>query len=83
MGTTPKPVRMLLVGLEIDEQFQVLIDQGHTVHTAPTTEDLGGYDLILGPRCWRLLPDLCRFLPLALKEARSKQPKRIAKVKKK
>lgn len=29
------------------------------------------YDLILGPKCWRLLPEHMKFLPLALKEARA------------
>ena len=32
-------------------------------------------DQVMGPRCWRLLPDQQKWLPLTLKEMRAAQPK--------
>jgi len=70
MGTTPTPLRILVVGLDWDDPaFAALRDQGHWV--ARAEEALEGYDLIMGPRCWRLIPEHMEFLPLALKEARA------------
>ena len=73
------PLRVLLVGLEKGPEFEVLEGMGHRVdHPASSTmadwsyDDLGVYDLILGPRCWRILPEHLKFLPLAIKEARAR-----------
>lgn len=78
MGTTSKPLHILCIGLW-GEEFVALQAQGHTVHRAGvamedryrlTEHELTSYDLIVGPTCWRLRPDLLKYLPLALKEAR-------------
>lgn len=84
MGKTPQPFKILLVNLPKDEQFQQLEEQGHTVHTEADEAGVGGYDIVFGPRCWRLLPELYPGVGLALKEARASIPRkaRVPKVKK-
>jgi len=65
------PLRLLLVGLEKGPELLALEAQGHLVHTVADLP-LEEYDLILGPRCWRILPEHLKFLPLAIKEARAR-----------
>lgn len=67
MGRTPQPLKIVIVGLPT-EGFRTLQDQGHTVMEMPELLDC---DLVMGPNCWRLLPHLMKYLPLALKEARA------------
>jgi len=67
MGQTPVPLRVLLVGLEKGPEFLALEAQGHTID-----EGAPAYDLVLGPTCWRILPEHLKFLPLAIKEARAR-----------
>ena len=67
---------MLLVGLEKGPEFLALEGMGHEVDEEPRRYTNGvapeEYDLILGPRCWRILPEHLKFLPLAIKEARAR-----------
>ena len=69
MGKTTKPLRVLVIGLPQSPEFDEIAALGHTVEYSANTE---GYDLILGPRCWRMDERLLRLelLPLAIKEAR-------------
>lgn len=86
MATT-KPVRILAVGFgELPPELLALREEGHTVAVPIFTDDdkwyndpLDTYDLILGPKCWRISPQHMKFLPLAIKEARAAQPKRKKK----
>lgn len=68
----------MLVGLEKGPEFLKLEAMGHEVveYCYPWGEGeedpaLHLYDLILGPKCWRILPQHLKFLELALKEART------------
>jgi len=72
MGTTPKPLR-ILVHPDIAEwsEFAALAAQGHTITLwTPGSVLVTDYDLILGPRAWRMTEDLRPFLPLAIHAAR-------------
>ena len=74
MGTTPIPCYLVVDdGLYEQEEFAVLRDMGHTVlrFSDPAVEWQKA-DLILGPTCWRILPEHLKFLPLAIKEARAR-----------
>jgi len=78
MGKTTKPVRLLIVGMERTEALEALAAAGHTVELSPHTWP--DYDIILGPKCWRYLPDMSdKWLNLVLKEARAHQPKKAKK----
>ena len=77
MAGTTKPVRILCVGLDPNDELDALSLLGHTVDYNGASD----YDMIVGPQCWRLLPDMMKFLPLMLKEARAKQPPRVKKAK--
>lgn len=73
MGKTTKPLRVLVIGLPQSVEFDELAASGHTVEYEASTEEVTlPYDLILGPRCWRMDERLLRLelLPLAIKEAR-------------
>ena len=84
MATT-KPISVLILGMtQPTEGLAQLASEGHHVFVedAQLTDLLKGYDVIIGPRCWRYLPDISdKWLPLLLKEARAAQPKRIKKEK--
>ena len=75
MGKTPKPLRILCVGIWGDE-FVKLADQGHQVDDANTLvfddgrAEFSDYDLILGPTCHRMDEAHRRYLSLAIAEAR-------------
>lgn len=83
MGKTTKPLYFLvhpaLSGVE--ETFNDLVAQGHTVHymadpLARRPLALEEYDLILGPTSWRMTPALLKYLDLAMKAARKEWKKR-------
>jgi len=83
---TTKPVSILVVGMDMTPALAELNAQGHLVDIdyMPLTLPVHEYDAIVGPKCWRYLPDVSdKWLPLLLKEARAAQPKRVKKVKKK
>lgn len=57
-----------------------LAEQGHEVIGAQEGDD--DYDVYVGPRLWRYLPDVSdKFMALLLKEVRAKQPPKSKKVK--
>jgi hypothetical protein len=68
----------MTVGMEPTPELRALSEAGHIVEASPHTWP--DYDIILGPKCWRYLPDMSdKWLPLILKEARAKQPKKAKK----
>ena len=70
MGRTPKPLKFLVQWeLEAKYPWHELVQQGHTVVFLPP-EQTAGFDLILGPNCWRLDETLLPYLDLAIKAAR-------------
>ena len=77
MATT-KPVHIGVIGMDITPELQALIDAGHTVEVLPVPEEV---DMVMGPKCWRISQEHMKFLPLAIKEARAAQPKRVKKEK--
>jgi len=67
MGKTPTPLTILVAQeLEGDPVWAELAAQGHLIQFWG-----GTYDIAFGPKCWRLLPHLTKYVPLALKEARA------------
>lgn len=83
MATT-KPVRILVVGMDMTPELLALRDEGHTVrneHEFANYDIISfvEYDLILGPKCWRIGPEHMKNLALAIKEARAAMPKRKKK----
>ena len=81
--TTTKQVMILWLGGEMPPELEALQTEGHVVHTnycpGPTADQcvpIEQYDLVMGPKCWRIMPEQMKFLPLAIKEARAAQPKR-------
>jgi len=76
---TTKPISVLVLGMDPQPELEAMAAEGHTVQYLPIDE---GVDVVLGPRCWRYLPDVsAKFLSLMLKEARAKQPPRAKKAK--
>ena len=71
MGKTQQALKILCVGVW-GEEFETLRAQGHIVDRDEVPDH---YDLIMGPTCWRLRPELVKYLPLALKEARAAKGK--------
>ena len=61
----------MLVPPEILEwpEIKELQAQGHAIHALPEF-DWYAYDLIIGPRCWRMDERLRQYLPLAITEGR-------------
>lgn len=81
MATT-KPVSILVLGMDLTPELLALRAEGHAVHHSTVIDfnpEAAEYDLILGPKCWRISPEHMKFLPLAIKEARAAQPKRKKK----
>lgn len=80
MGTAPKPLVIGVYGLDLAHPvLQRLSKQGHTIVTVtvpswfaddqPFQADL---DLIIGPKCWRTLPDL-KYLDVTVRQARKEK----------
>lgn len=87
MGKTSKPIAILCIGCEPLELYS-LVDQGHRIDVITETANpcfplaWEQYDVIIGPKCWRWLPDISgKWINLLLKEARAAQPPRIKKAK--
>lgn len=78
---TTQPFTFLVLGLEETPELAALAAQGHRIIYAGcitagnSPQALIPIDKVIGPNCWRLLPDQMRWLPLALKEMRALQPK--------
>ena len=70
VGKTPKPLRILLhPALAAWPEIQALRDQGHTVE--PWSPE--GYDLLLGPTCWRMDEGHRKYLTLAIRAGRGQR----------
>lgn len=54
MGRTPKPLHILVDSSLDQSQFDLWREQGHTVEAV----DYTGVDAVVGPKCWRLLPEM-------------------------
>ncbi len=73
MGKTPTAKRLVIVAYPPVSEWSELAEleeKGHTVHRI---EDQPPVDLYLGPTCWRLTEELRKYLPLAIKNARSRK----------
>ena len=69
MGKTSKPLNLLIdPSLAATQQVADLVAKGHSISlmNSGTAE----YDLILGPNCWRMLPELLDYMDEAVKGAR-------------
>lgn len=77
-GRTNQPLNVLIHPelVECKDIKEQLIDKGHSVTVGET---MGEHDVVLGKNCWRMTPELTKYLPLSLKSARA--AKREAKVK--
>ncbi len=85
MGRTPKPLKILVIGLPYNvlkfewEELNDLVAQGHEVHNADSyvfDEDRAqhsDYDLVLGPTCWLMDEQHRKYLDLAIKTARARR----------
>jgi hypothetical protein len=78
MGKTPKPLRIAVHPTLVDlPEVQALVAKGHQVYSLAQYNrgndnplNLPDVDLILGPNCWRMEPELLPYLDLAIKGAR-------------
>jgi len=71
MGQSPKSKRLNILAINLDwDELKELENMGHAV-----AYEQAAWDLILGPNCWRMTPELRRYLPLAIKNARDKKKK--------
>lgn len=83
---TTKPISVLVIGMEPTPALEQLVADGHIVeYTMPDYKidfHEWTYDMIIGPKCWRYLPDVSdKFIKLIVKEARATQPPRVKKAK--
>ena len=75
MGKTPKPLKILYIGLEIPDCLRMLQLQGHQVDHYASGVNLD-YDLILAPQACRFVPGMEFLLDEVVKGARRlKYPK--------
>ena len=80
---TNQPFTILVLGLEQTPELEALAAQGHTLIYGGVLSIAGAempVDKVVGPHCWRLLPDQMKWVPLMVKEMRALQP-RVKKVK--
>ena len=83
MATT-KPIKILCIDMGPTQGLEQLTAAGHTVQYPAQTLAVNPleWDMIIGPKCWRYLPDISdKWLPQLLKEARAAQPPRAKKAK--
>ena len=67
---TTRPLRILVhADLQNGDWIQQLDARGNDIEISQGL--LEGYDLVIGPNCWRVLPALLDYLPIAIKAARS------------
>lgn len=74
---TNSPFTILVLGEQTPE-LQALADAGHTLIYGGVFTVAGAtlaIDQVVGPSCWRLLPDMQKWIPLMVKEMRALQPK--------
>ena len=75
---TSQPFTLLALGMERSPELDALADLGHTIIYGDLIL-FGGQPLqitqVVGPNCWRLLPDQMKWVPLMMKEMRALQPK--------
>lgn len=75
MGKASK-LLTLLVHPDLDgPEIVELRAKGHAIVTMEDHWDANmmNYDLILGPNCWQMTPDLLKYLPLAVRAARERK----------
>lgn len=80
MGKTQKPLTILVhPSLGDAPEIVTLAEKGHTICVGYSPAGLATmemFDIILGPNCWRITPELLPYLDLAIKGARGvKYPK--------
>ena len=77
MSRTPKPLRVAVDNsLAKTPEVLALEAKGHEIVPA----DHEAFDLVIGPRCWKMDLILIKYLDLAIKAARGvKYPKRVTK----
>lgn len=77
MGKTPANKRLVIVAYPPVSHWPELADleaKGHTViRTAYPQAIEEKPDLVVGEVCWRLTEELRKYLPLAIKNARSRK----------
>mgnify|MGYP001591995974 CR=1 FL=1 len=81
VGKTPKPLYILVVGLDRWEELDALTAQGHIIDhdSMPLTIPLGQHDLTLGPTCWLMDDAHRKYLDLAIASARKRRYPKEAK----
>ena len=67
MGRTPVPLAILIHPSIDGPEFDALRAKGHTVNVIPFKD---AYDLIIGPNCQRMTPDLMNLLDVTLTRIR-------------
>lgn len=77
---TSQPFTIVILGQEETPELKALSDAGHTLIYCTSLKFAGlegeiKVDQVMGPCCWRLLPDQHKWVPLVLKELRALQPK--------
>lgn len=66
MGKSPKPLRIAVDNsLRQAPEVLALAAKGHEIVPA----DHQAFDIVIGPRCWRMTPELMDYLDLAVKAA--------------
>ena len=70
MGKAPIPLTIGVEGLSMDHPILVkLAAQGHTLIALGPLLATHHMDLVIGPKCWRTLPDL-EYLDVTIGQAR-------------
>ena len=68
MGKTPLPLTILVhSSLWGAPEVRALEEKGHLLASLPLLADSA--DLILGPNCYRIVPELTKYIDLAVKDA--------------
>ena len=72
MGRTPVPLAIIIHPSIDGPEFDALRAKGHTVSRMDDDEwyDIESYDLVLGPNCQRMTPDLINLLDVTLTRIR-------------
>jgi hypothetical protein len=77
---TNQPFTIVILGGEETPELAALSSMGHTLIYCSSLKFAGiegeiKVDQVVGPNCWRLLPDQMKWVPLMAKEMRALQPK--------
>lgn len=78
--STIQPFTIIVLGQEETPELAALSAQGHTLIYCTSLKFAGvegeiKVDQVVGPHCWRLLPDQHKWITLVVKEMRALQPK--------